>query len=89
VWQARVAFNNREGFLRALDNGFNGEPINTETFGQWDVSASYDYNEYLTVFVEGINITGEELIQTGRFKNQIYSVEDNGSRFAVGVRGSF
>jgi TonB-dependent receptor len=89
VWQARVAFNNREGFLRALDNGFNGEPINTETFGQWDISASYDYNEYLTVFVEGINITGEELIQTGRFKNQIYSVEDNGSRFAVGVRGSF
>ena len=89
VWQARLAFNNREGFLRALDNGFNGEPINTETFGQWDISASYDYNEYLTVFVEGINITGEELIQTGRFKNQIYSVEDNGSRFAVGVRGSF
>jgi TonB-dependent receptor len=89
VWQARIAFNNREGFLRALDNGFNGEPINTDTFGQWDISASYDYNEYLTVFVEGINITGEELIQTGRFKNQIYSVEDNGSRFAVGVRGSF
>jgi iron complex outermembrane recepter protein len=89
VWQARVAFNNREGFLRALDNGFNGEPINTQTFGQWDVSASYDYNEYLTIFVEGINVTGEELMQTGRFKNQIYSVEDNGSRFSVGVRGSF
>lgn len=89
VWQARIAFNNREGFLRALDNGFNGEPINTKTFGQWDISASYDYNEYLTLFVEGINITGEELIQTGRFQNQIYSIEDNGSRFAVGVRGSF
>lgn len=89
VWQARVAFNNREGFLRALDNGFNGEPINTEGFGQWDVSASYDFNEYLTFFVEGINVTGEELRQTGRFKNQIYSIEDNGSRFAVGVRGKF
>lgn len=88
-WQARVAFNNREGFLRQLDNGFNGEPINTERFGQWDISASYDVNEYLTVFIEGINITEEELVQTGRFKNQIYSVEDNGSRYAVGVRGAF
>ena len=88
-YQARIAFNNREAFLRQLDNGFNGEPINTERFGQWDISASYDVNEYLTVFFEGINITEEELVQTGRFKNQIYSVEDNGSRYAVGVRGAF
>lgn len=88
-WQARVAFNNREAFLRALDNGLNGEPVNTERFGQWDVSASYDYNEYLTFFFEGINVTGEELRQTGRFKNQIFSIEDNGSRYAVGVRAKF
>ena len=48
-WQARIAFNNREAFLRNVDNGFNGEPINTQTFGQWDVSASYDINENFTV----------------------------------------
>jgi iron complex outermembrane receptor protein len=88
-FQARVAFNNREGFLRQLDNGFNGEPINTETFGQWDISASYDITEHVSVFVEGINITEEELVQTGRFANQIYSVEDNGSRYSLGVRGKF
>lgn len=89
AWQARVAFNNREGFLRALDNGFNGEPINTETFGQWDVSASYEINENFTVFFEGINVTEEELVQTGRFPTQIYSIEDNGSRYAIGVRATF
>ncbi|MDP5133165.1 MAG: TonB-dependent receptor [Paraglaciecola sp.] len=88
-WQARVAFNNREAFLRAIDNGFNGEPVNTERFGQWDVSASYDFNEYLTFFFEGVNVTGEELRQTGRFENQLYSLEDNGSRYAVGIRGKF
>ncbi len=88
-WQARVAFNNREGFLRLVDNGFNGEPVNVETYGQWDISASYDINENFTVFAEGINITEEELVQTGRFANQIYSVEDNGSRYAFGIRGSF
>jgi hypothetical protein len=63
--------------------------VNTERFGQWDVSASYDYNEYLTIFVEGINVTGEELKQTGRFKNQLYSLEDNGSRYAIGIRAKF
>jgi TonB-dependent receptor len=92
-WQARIAYNNREGFLRYLDNsaasGSTGEPVNTETFSQWDISASYDVNENVSVFFEGINITEEELVQTGRFANQIYSVEDNGSRYAIGVRGKF
>lgn len=88
-WQARVAFNNRESFLRLVDNGFNGEPVNVETYGQWDISASYDINENFTIFAEGINITEEELVQTGRFANQIYSVEDNGSRYAFGIRGTF
>ena len=88
-WQARVAFNNREGFLRLVDNGFNGEPVNVETYGQWDISASYDINENFTIFAEGINITEEELVQMGRFANQIYSVEDNGSRYAFGIRGTF
>lgn len=88
-WQARVAYNNREGFLRNIDNGFNGEPINTDTFGQIDISASYDISETMTVFFEGINITEEELRQTGRFANQTYSIEDNGSRFAVGIRATF
>jgi len=89
TWQARVAYNNREGFLRLVDNGFNGEPVNTETFGQWDVSASYDVNENISVFFEGINVTEEELVQTGRFANQAYNIEDNGSRYAIGVRGKF
>jgi len=87
--QARIAYNRREGFLRNISNGFNGEPINTKTFGQVDASASFDVTENYTVFVEGINILEEELVQTGRFANQIYNVEDNGSRYAVGVRAKW
>lgn len=87
--QARVAYNFRDAFLRRIDNGFNGEPVNTEEFGQWDISASFDVTDQYTVFFEGINITEEELIQTGRFPNQIYNIEDNGSRYAVGVRAKW
>jgi TonB-dependent receptor len=89
VWQARIAFNNRQGFLRQIDNGFNGEPINTKQFGQWDIGASYDITDNMTIFLEGINITEEELVQTGRFANQIYNIEDNGSRYALGIRANF
>ncbi len=87
--QARAAYNRREGFLRRIDNGFNGEPVNTETFGQFDASASFDVTEQYTIFIEGINITGEELRQFGRFPEQIYNIEDNGSRYAVGVRAKW
>ncbi|GAA6139803.1 TonB-dependent receptor [Arenicella sp. 4NH20-0111] len=87
--QARIAYNNREAFLRRINNGFNGEPINTNEFGQVDISASYDINDTLTVFFEGVNITEEELVQTGRFENQTYNIEDNGARYAVGLRGKF
>lgn len=87
--QARVAFNNRESFLQTLSNPTTGEPEFVETYGQWDMSASYDIDDNFTVFVEGINVTGEETIKHGRFSNQITLIQDSGARFALGVRANF
>ena len=87
-WQIRAAWNNRDSFLQLTDNGFNGEPVNTDAYEQWDISASFEVNENFTLFFEGINITEEERTQTGRFRNQIYNIEDNGARYIFGVRGS-
>ena len=87
-WQARLAFNNREAFLQTLAAG-TGEPEFVDTYGQWDASASYDINENITVFFEGINLTGEETIKHGRFANQITRIQDTGTRYAVGVRANF
>lgn len=89
-FQARIAFNNREGFLQNLVSPFGGsEPLYTETYGQWDISGSYDINENITVFVEGINITDEETRRHGRYSNQFVRLEQNGARWALGVRASF
>lgn len=88
AWQARLAFNNREAFLQTLAAG-TGEPEFVDTYGQWDASASYDINENLTVFVEGINLTGEETVKHGRFANQITQIQDTGTRYAVGIRANF
>jgi len=87
-WQVRAAYNNREAFLRYLDNG-SGEPVNGDSYGQLDISASYDLTENFTLTAEAINVTEETITQRGRFGNQVFSVEDNGSRYAVGVRAKF
>ena len=92
-WQVRLAYNNRDDFLQVLDNtalgGTTGEPVNTDAYAQWDISGSYDINDHFTLFFEGINITEEERRQTGRFPNQVFAIEDNGARYAIGVRGKF
>ncbi len=87
---ARVAYNRRERFLEHLVTpGQGGDPVFRRTFDQWDVRASYDVNQYAQVFVEGINITSEKNITTGRFDNQVLDFIDTGARWAVGFRGTF
>ncbi len=89
-YQLRLAFNNREGFLQDQVNRFGGtEPLKTDTYGQWDVSGSYDLNETVTLFFEGVNITGEETRRHSRYQDQFVRLEDNGTRWAVGVRANF
>ena len=88
-FQARIAFNNRESFLQTLRNGDTGEPEYVDTYGQWDVSASYDINENFTVVFEGINITDEYTSKRGRIASHFTEQVRSGTRYAVGVRASF
>ena len=89
AFQARIAFNNREAFLQTIANGDTGQPENVATYGQWDVSASYDINEHFTVIFEGINITDEYVEKFGAIPAHFTEQVRSGSRYAVGVRGSF
>ncbi|MFT4941883.1 MAG: iron complex outermembrane receptor protein [Paraglaciecola sp.] len=88
-FQARIAFNNRESFLQTLRNGDTGEPEYVDTYGQWDVSASYDITEHFTVVVEGINVTDEYTSKHGRLASHFTEQVRSGARYALGVRGSF
>jgi len=86
--QARVTYNYRDEFLVAAFSD-QGEPRERESFGQVDVSASYDVNDTFQVFAEGINILDEDSRDFSRFRNRFLTYEDTGSRFTLGVRGSF
>lgn len=81
----RVAYNWRDEFLLSGGNS----PKFTEAYSQIDVSASYDINETVSVFIDAINITNETTRRHGRFSNQIVDFEEYGARYNIGVRASF
>jgi len=89
--QARIAYNWRDEFLSAIGQAEGGanEPQHTESYGQWDVSASYDVTEKLTVFVEGLNITEETQRIYGRYEEQLLHARQYGARYNLGMRYNF
>jgi len=88
-FQIRAAFNNREGFLQTLRNPTTGEPVVVDSFGQWDLSGSYDINDNFTVFFEGVNINDQRVVARGRESDQIVSITETGARYSLGVRARF
>jgi len=88
--QARLSYNYRDEFLvLASDGGAQGEPREREAYGQLDFSAAYEINEMFQVFAEGVNLLDEDRRDFSRFENRFLEYEDTGSRFTLGVRGSF
>ncbi|MDU0353746.1 TonB-dependent receptor [Paraglaciecola aquimarina] len=87
--QFRLALNQRDQFLQTLRNGTGGDPIYVEDYSQVDMSASYDINDSVTVFVEGINLTNETIRSHGRFSNHVVSIVDSGARYTAGIRANF
>lgn len=89
--QGRIAYNWRDEFLQRFGQTVlsTNEPTIVDAYGQIDASASYDLTEYLTVFVEGTNLTGEDTRTHGRYANQMVDVVSGSARYAIGLRGSF
>ena len=83
--QARVAYNWRASFLA----GYGNDPFYINSYGQFDVSASYDITKDLTVFAEGINITNAD--RRGHMRNDqtVFFAGPGYARYAAGVRAKF
>lgn len=88
-FQARLAYNQRDEFLQSLTQ-LNGDGVQfVDEYSQWDLSASYDISDRLTVFFEGLNLTEEVVTKRGRFTNHFLLAEDSGRRLAFGLRGNW
>ncbi|WP_440877132.1 TonB-dependent receptor [Thalassotalea sp. PLHSN55] len=86
--QARIAYNWRDDFLDTTTQ-YNNEPGFTEAVSQIDFNVSYDVNEDLSIFFEGINITEENQRRHGRSDRQLWNLDQLGARYAIGARYAF
>jgi TonB-dependent receptor len=87
---ARLAYNWRDEFLAQTNvGGGNRNPIFVEAYDQIDLSVGYDFNDHLSISLEGINLTGEDVRWHARSVNQVYRLEDQSARYAIGARYKF
>lgn len=89
-FQARLAYTHRSEFLSALSQGQGpNEPQYVEPYGQLDGSASYQINDRISVFFDGINMTKQGITVRGRFKDQFLAAYEGNARYQLGVRYKF
>lgn len=87
--QVRFAWNQRDGFLQSLVQIQGGEPTFVRRYQQLDVSASYQWTENFSLFVEGVNISNQNVFKHGRYSNQLLLAQQPGARYSLGLRGTF
>lgn len=88
-WQIRIAYNWRDDFLASTTQGTGSHPIYVEDYGQWDATISYDYDEHLSFFFEGLNLTDEYTRSYGRSSEQVLNITQTGPRYHLGMRYKF
>ncbi len=87
--QVRLAYNWRGSYLESLAYGSGAQPATRTSYGQLDLSASYQLSKYLSLFVSGTNLTHQHLYDYSVYPNRFLYAEADGSVYTVGVRGSF
>jgi TonB-dependent receptor len=86
----RLAYNWRDEFLAQTNvGGSNRNPIYVQEYDQIDLSVGYDFNDHLSVSLEGINLAGEDVVWHARSDKQVYRLEDQMPRYAIGARYKF
>jgi len=86
-FSARASYNWRDQWLITA-SGRGSLPEFNRAYGQIDASLSYNFNPSVSLFLEGINLSNEELVQENAPARPI-QFETFGRRYFFGVRGKF
>ena len=89
--QVRLAYNWRDDFLSGVgqEEGQRTNPTNVKEFGQWDLSVTYNYNDNLTFYFSGLNLTEETGQIYGLTESQVLQAIQGGSRYDFAFRYNF
>jgi TonB-dependent receptor len=88
-WGVRLAYNWRDEFLSGRFDGAGPAPNDTEPYGQFDLTVSYQWGDNLTLQAEAINITDEIQRIHGRTQTEALFVTQTGPRYMIGARYKF
>lgn len=83
--EARVAYNWRDQYLQSAGR----DPRFVEEYFQIDANISYEINDNFSVFLEGINLTGEDQRIHGRSSYQVREYSVGHTRYNFGARYVF
>ena len=91
-FEARLVYSWRSEFLERASDVFENE-IHNQEFGQLDASVSYRLTDNLAVVLTAVNLTDENADATtrraGAFGSQFLSESHVGTRYSLGIRGTF
>lgn len=84
----RTAYNYRDSFLSNRSNT-QGNPVFTDDYGQWDVSANWNINKTFTLSVAGINLNDEARYQYFLTPDRMLAHRASGKRYSITLRARF
>jgi len=89
--QVRLAYNWRDNFLAGVGQGQGTltNPTNVEAYGQLDLGVTYYYNDNLTFYASGLNLTDETYHVYGLTERQVLQGVQLGPRYDLGARYNF
>jgi TonB-dependent receptor len=84
----RLAYNWRDDFLAGpgQGQGTTTNPTNVEAYGQLDLGITYEYNDRVTIYASGLNITEETVHVYGLSKAQTLQAVQGGARYDLAIR---
>jgi len=88
-WSGRLAYNWRDTFLNATNQGGSRSPQYTDEYGQWDINVTYNLNESWSFLFEGINVTGEDSLQYRRKEKMVIWAYELEPRYTLGAMYKF
>jgi TonB-dependent receptor len=88
-FSARVSYNWRDAFLEQTNRGGYRNPTYFDEFKQIDLNLSYDVNDNISLSLEAVNLTGEDVRSFGRANIDYWFAQDLHPRYLLGARYKF
>ena len=87
VFSTRLMYNYRTEWYKGLH--FNGDELWNDAYGQLDASFTYNLTEAVSLSLEAVNLTDEQVVEYNTDEARLFSIYENGRRFTAGIRMAF